>query len=62
MNKDWSSDEIKKLRKKLKMSQNTFAVCLDVVQITIHRWEKGESRPTLLAKRALSRLARKVKK
>lgn len=42
---DMNSDEIKRLRKHLKMTQQQFADKLGVVKITIYRWEHGLYEP-----------------
>ncbi len=47
---------IKRLRKKLKMTQAEFAVKLGVAEFTVRRWEKGTHNPSRLALRELKRL------
>ncbi len=54
------SDEIRKLRKKLGLTQKEFANRLKVDAITISRWERGEQRPSNLALRILNRLIERV--
>ena len=54
--------DIKKLRKKLKWTLDRMALSLGVDIRTVQRWESNESRPSRLAQRELSRLARKVGK
>ncbi|KKN46279.1 hypothetical protein LCGC14_0674860 [marine sediment metagenome] len=51
---------IKDLRKRAKMSLSQMAKKLSVDKSTIHRWEKGESKPSRLAQRQLHRLNRKI--
>lgn len=52
--------DIKKLRKRLKLSQIELADKLGVDPTTISRWERKEQRPSQLAMVQLNRLARKV--
>jgi DNA-binding transcriptional regulator YiaG len=40
------SEEIKKLRKRLFMSQTAFAQELGVSYTTVNRWEMGKAKPT----------------
>jgi DNA-binding transcriptional regulator YiaG len=40
------SEEIKKLRQRLFMSQTTFAQELGVSYTTVNRWEMGRAKPT----------------
>lgn len=49
-------NDIKKLRKKLGLTQKEFAARLKVDAITISRWERNEQRPSKLAHRQLERL------
>ena len=56
------AEAIKGLRKKLKMTQQNLADKLGVHRITVVNWEKGEARPSPLARRGLARLAKKVEK
>ncbi len=51
--------DIKDLRKRAKMSLSQMAKKLSVDKSTVHRWEKGESRPSQLALRQLHRLDKK---
>ena len=48
--------DIKKLRKSLKMSQEELAGKLGVSTMTIRRWEAGTNKPSRLALRQLERL------
>lgn len=52
--------EIRRLRKKLGLSQTTFAVRLGVSIGSIHRWETGKGKPIALAMQALEKLAQEV--
>lgn len=54
-----SSEEIKNLRKKLKMTQQQFASALKVDFKTVNRWENKKARPSNMAIRLLKRLERK---
>ncbi len=47
---------IKKLRKKLNMTQAEFALTVGVAEYTVRRWEKGTHQPSRLALRELNRL------
>ena len=49
-------DAIKKLRKKLLMTQTEFANYLGVSFATINRWEGGQFEPTMKLKRKLAPL------
>lgn len=49
-------DAIKKLRKKLLMTQTEFAKYLGVSFATINRWEGGQFEPTMKLKRKLAPL------
>ena len=51
--------DIKKLRKKLKMTQTEFADKLGVAKLTVFNWEHGLFKPSQLALRQLHRLERK---
>ena len=44
---------IKKLRKKLGLTQAEFAVRLGVAEYTVRRWESGATSPSRLARRAI---------
>ena len=50
--------DIKKLRKKLKLSQEEMAGKLGVSSMTIRRWEANTNKPSRLALRQLARLAK----
>lgn len=51
-------DAIKKLRKRLLMTQTEFAQFLGVSFATINRWEQGMFEPTMKLKRKLAPLFR----
>ena len=53
--------EIKKLRAKLKMTQQALADALGVHRVTVAEWEINHKRPSNLAKRQLTRLANNAK-
>ena len=48
--------EIKRIRKKLKMSQEEFARTIGVSFVTINRWELGLAKPSQLAEAVLVRI------
>ncbi len=50
---------IKKLRKKLLLTQNEFAELLGVTLVTVSRWESGKFEPTMRVKRQLRELFEK---
>lgn len=50
---------IKKLRKKLLLTQNEFAELLGVTLVTVSRWESGKFEPTMRVKRKLRELFEK---
>ena len=50
---------IKKLRKKLLLTQSEFAELLGVKLVTVSRWESGKFEPTMRAKRKLKELFEK---
>ena len=51
---------VKRLRKKMKLSQTELANLIGVDYVTVNRWENGHARPSQLAQRHLNRLARKA--
>ncbi len=55
--KQYSANDVKKLRKKLKFSQKLFAAYLNVSASTIRAWESGKSHPSGVANRLLSLIA-----
>ena len=52
-------DEIKDLRKRFNISQETLAREIGVSVGTVNRWEAGKAKPIPIAKAALRKLARK---
>jgi DNA-binding transcriptional regulator YiaG len=58
MMKDNADDLIRTLRRRLGMTQETFAHALDVTVSTVNRWENAHSAPSNLAWRAVRDLAR----
>lgn len=52
---------VKELRNRLGLTQEQFAKKLDVVPITIRRWEKGQGKMHLGNKKRLEQLAKQVK-
>ena len=50
---------IKKLRKKLLLTQSEFAELLGVKLVTVSRWESGKFEPTMRLKRKLRELFEK---
>ena len=52
-----TSEQIKAIRTKLRMSQEAFALTLGVSFATVNRWENGHNSPTRLARKALYDLA-----
>lgn len=55
-----TGQEVKELRKKRGLTQQELADIIGVDRVTVARWEIGEKKPSNLAKRQLSRLAKKV--
>lgn len=53
------SDEIKKLRKKLLLSQAAFAQEIGVSYTTVNRWEMGRSKPSYKTLKAIDEYCRK---
>ena len=50
---------IKKIRKKLLLTQSEFAELLGVKLVTVSRWESGKFEPTMRVKRKLRELFEK---
>jgi DNA-binding transcriptional regulator YiaG len=57
-----TSDEIRRLRETLGLTQEEFAKKVGAGRATVARWESGQSKPTGLYSRALERLQATVKK
>ena len=53
------SDEIKKLRKKLLLSQTAFAQEIGVSYTTVNRWEMGRAKPSYKTLKAIDEYCRK---
>ncbi len=51
-----SAQQIKKIRKLLKMTQEEFAQALGVSWSTVAKWESGDFNPSRLAAKAIERL------
>ena len=58
MDNHFTANDIKALRKSLKLTQAEFADKLKVQVRTINRWENARSKPSQLARRQLARLVR----
>ncbi len=57
--RDFSANDIKRLRNALKFSQPIFAMHLHTTPSTIRKWEQGETRPTGPALKLLNVIADK---
>lgn len=53
----WSPEELKRLRKKLGMTQSEFGSRMGVRQATVSDWETGKQSPSPMARRLLDRIA-----
>ncbi len=51
-----TANEVKELRKRLKLTQQALADKLGIHQVTVARWENGSKKPSNLALRQLARL------
>lgn len=51
--KDFSPQEIKRIRQEAKMTQKLFAACLGVSAKSVEAWEGGRSRPDGAARRLI---------
>jgi len=49
---------IKRLRKKLGLSQDAFAARLGVAPYTVRRWESGKAKPSRMARRLIEEIKR----
>lgn len=45
--------DVKKIRKRLGLTQDQFAVRLGVAPYTVRRWESGKTKPSRMAERLL---------
>ena len=57
--REFSAEEIKRLREKLKFSQPVFAHHLHTTASTVRKWEQGETRPAGPALKLLNVIAEK---
>jgi len=53
--------DVKHIRESLKLTQEEFAHQLGVTLSTVNRWENGKTKPSRLAGREISRLAKQIK-
>jgi len=53
-------NEVKELREKLNLSQQSFAEKLGVGMASVSRWERGASRPSRLAMLRINQLADEI--
>jgi len=60
MDNNFTPETMIKLRKALKLTQVEFSRKLKIDAITVSRWERGVTRPTLGIQRRLNRLLKKV--
>ena len=56
-----SPEQVRRLRQRLKLTQEAFAEVLHVSRETVARWEVGMSKPTGLYLLALKQVAQKAK-
>lgn len=54
--KNWGKDRVRRLRKRLGLTQEQFAQRVGVTFVTVNRWEAGHSAPRGLSLRELDRL------
>ena len=59
MMREHAGHPIRSLRRRLGMTQETFAHALDVTVSTVNRWENGHAAPSKLAWRAIQTLMKK---
>lgn len=55
----WTPAAVRRLRKKLGLTQEKLAQELGVTTVSVSRWEHGHSKPTGLSERALDALAKR---
>ena len=53
------SEDLKKLREKMLLTQSEFGQLIGVSFETVNRWENGKHVPTMRAKRKINKLAEK---
>jgi len=58
--KKWAPTAVRRLRKKLKLTQESFAHQLGVTWVSVSRWENGHSTPRGLSAKALDALAKRA--
>lgn len=56
---DYSSEDVKTIRKKFKLSQSAFALVLNTSASTVRQWENGSKNPSKPSKKLLNILDRK---
>jgi DNA-binding transcriptional regulator YiaG len=56
----WTAEKIKKLRRKLSLTQKEFGIKLGVHMGTVNRWENGSNEPSYLAYDKLDELSKEV--
>ena len=59
--KEWTQEDISKLRDRLKLSQTAFAELLGVTRIYIYYLEKGVKRPSKILKLLMDCIAKNLK-
>ena len=57
-----NESDIKKIRKKLKLTQKQFAEKIGVAFSTVNRWERNHFRPSKLALKEIGELLKEIKK
>lgn len=58
--KKWAPAAVRRLRKRLGLTQEEFAHRLGVSWVTVSRWEQGHSAPRGLSEKALDALSRRA--
>ena len=53
-------NRIKRLRKKLGLSQDAFAVKLGVAPYTVRRWESGKNEPSPMANKLIEMIEKEI--
>ena len=56
----WTPPAVRRLRKKLGLTQEAFAHRLGVTWVSVSRWENGHSTPRGLSAQSLDALAKRV--
>jgi DNA-binding transcriptional regulator YiaG len=57
----WTPPGVRRLRKKLGLTQEAFAARLGVTWVSVSRWENGHSTPRGLSVKALNALAKRAR-